>query len=72
MRTRFSVRDPSQVTGYAVALPGDTARTGAPVWFGGGKLAAELSLPKLRCRWEVTPTTPSLSPPVHRSRTERW
>jgi hypothetical protein len=51
VRTRFSTRDPGQVTGYAVALGGDTARGGEPVWFGGGKLAADLSLPKLRCRW---------------------
>ena len=51
VRTRISTRDPGQVTGYAVALDGDTARTGGPVWFGGGKLAADLTLPKLRCRW---------------------
>ena len=51
VRTRLSTRDPAQVTGYAVALDGDTARTGGPVWFGGGKLAADLTLPKLRCRW---------------------
>jgi hypothetical protein len=51
VRTRISTRDPGQVTGYAVALDGDTARAGGPVWFGGGKLAADLTLPKLRCRW---------------------
>jgi hypothetical protein len=51
IRTRHSSRDPGQVTGYAVALPGDTTRAGAPVWYGGGKLAADLSLPKLRRRW---------------------
>jgi hypothetical protein len=51
VRTRISTRDPGQVTGYAVALDGDTVRTGGPVWFGGGKLAADLTLPKLRCRW---------------------
>jgi hypothetical protein len=44
--------------GYAVALPGDTTREGAPVWFGGGKLAPDLTLPKLRCRWEPARTTP--------------
>jgi hypothetical protein len=55
VRTRLSTRDPGQVTGYAVALGGDTARGGGPVWFGGGKLAADLSLPKLRCRWTATP-----------------
>jgi len=43
--------DPGQVTGYAVALPGDATAAGKPVWFGGGKLAADLTLPKLRQRW---------------------
>ena len=51
VRTRLSTRHPGQVTGYAVALDGDTARAGGPVWFGGGKLAADLSLPKLPYRW---------------------
>ncbi|HEU5421684.1 MAG TPA: hypothetical protein VFV41_28660, partial [Streptosporangiaceae bacterium] len=51
VRTRHSSREPRQVTGYAVALPGDTTRAGDPVWYGGGKLAADLSLPKLRRRW---------------------
>ena len=44
-------RNPGQVTGYAVALPGDTAKDGGPVWYGGGKLAADLTWPKLRQRW---------------------
>ncbi len=35
VRKRFSTRNPGEVTGYAVALPHDTTRTGAPVWFGG-------------------------------------
>ncbi|MDX6390100.1 MAG: hypothetical protein QOJ73_1163 [Streptosporangiaceae bacterium] len=60
VRTRRSTRDPGQVTGYAVALGGDTAKGGGPVWFGGGKLAADLSLPKLRCRWTGTPSGPRL------------
>jgi len=58
VRTRFSVRDPGQVTGYAVALAGDTVRAGGAVWFGGGKLAADLSLPKLRCRWDGASPAP--------------
>ncbi len=58
VRTRLSTRDPGQVTGYAVALAGDTARAGGSVWFGGGKLAADLSLPKLRCRWDGAPAAP--------------
>ena len=44
-------RIPGQVTGYSVALPGDTTKDGGPVWYGGGKLAADLSWPKLRQRW---------------------
>ena len=51
VRKRFSQRDPAQVTGYAVAKPGHVNGQGGPVWFGGGKLAADLTLPKLRQRW---------------------
>jgi hypothetical protein len=51
VRIRQSARDPGQATGYAVALPGDATASGNPVWFGGGKLAADLTLPKLRQRW---------------------
>jgi hypothetical protein len=53
VRTRSSTRNPDQVTGYAVALPGDTTSFGKPVWYGGGKLAADLTLPKLRHRWRA-------------------
>src|SRR6266851_1305319 len=58
VRKRFSVKNPGEVTGYAVALPGDTSKDGGPVWYGGGKLAADLTLPKLRCRWTSPGTTP--------------
>jgi hypothetical protein len=51
VRLRYSTRNPGHVTGYAVALPGDTARNGEPVWYGGGKLAADLSWPRLIQRW---------------------
>jgi hypothetical protein len=53
VRKRFSTHNPGEITGYAVALPADTTRTGGPVWFGGGKLAADLTLPKLRSRWNA-------------------
>jgi hypothetical protein len=39
------------VTGYAVGLNGDTTADGEQVWYGGGKLAPDLSMPKLRRRW---------------------
>ncbi|WP_433474975.1 relaxase/mobilization nuclease domain-containing protein [Spirillospora sp. CA-142024] len=61
VRLRRSERDPGQVTGYAVALSGHRNAAGEPVWFGGGKLASDLSLPKLRCRWQA-PTTGPLQP----------
>jgi hypothetical protein len=51
VRLRHSTRNPGQVTGYAVGLAGHTARAGGVIWYGGGKLAADLSLPKLRTRW---------------------
>src|SRR5215469_13559483 len=50
-RRRFSAKDPGQVTGYSVALPGDLGTDGGPVWFSGGKLAADLTYPKLSTRW---------------------
>lgn len=57
IRKRSSADDPLQVIGYAVALPGDTAKDGSPVWYGGGKLGADLTLPRLRQRW----TQPSIA-----------
>lgn len=52
VRERMSERNPGEVTGYAVALP-DRYGTGAqPVWFGGGKLASDLTLPRLQRRWD--------------------
>jgi hypothetical protein len=51
VRLRFSVRTPGEVTGYAVAVPDYTNSEGAPIFFSGGKLADDLTLPKLRLRW---------------------
>jgi hypothetical protein len=57
VRLSYSTKNTGQVTGYAVALPGDTTRNGDPVWYGGGKLAADLSWPRLCQRW-TRPTRP--------------
>jgi hypothetical protein len=51
VRLRYSEHNPGQVTGYAVTMPGARTAAGDPVWFGGGKLAPDLTLPKLRLRW---------------------
>jgi hypothetical protein len=65
VRQRMSTRTPAEVTGYAVALAQHPSGTGGVVWFGGGKLAADLTLPKLRRRWD--PQTPSPPrPPAQR------
>jgi hypothetical protein len=50
-RQWYSTRAPGQVTGYAVALSGDTGKDGNPVWYSGGKLAPDLTWPKLTQRW---------------------
>jgi hypothetical protein len=51
VRLRYSEQNPGQVTGYAVALPDRSATPREPVWFGGGKLAPDLTLPKLQHRF---------------------
>lgn len=61
VRLRYSDRNAGEVTGYAVALTGDTAKNGQPVWYGGGKLAPDLTMPKLRRRWRQPATIPAIS-----------
>lgn len=51
VRTRNSTEQPGKTIGYAVALPAGQSKTGKEIWFGGGKLAPDLTLPKLRHRW---------------------
>jgi len=51
VRVRFSETSPGQVTGYAVSLPGHDGSDGEPLWYGGGRLSADLTLPRLRRRW---------------------
>ncbi|MBF9071815.1 relaxase/mobilization nuclease domain-containing protein [Streptacidiphilus fuscans] len=45
------------IGGYSVAVLGDTNAQGVPVWFAGRKLAADLSLPKIRARFDETEHT---------------
>jgi hypothetical protein len=52
MRPRFETGGQHQVVGYSVAVR--TPEGTAPIWFGGGKLAKDLTLPHLRQFWEVS------------------
>jgi len=52
VRERLSELNPGEVTGYAVALPDRYGTGAAPVFFGGGKLASDLTLPRLQRRWD--------------------
>jgi hypothetical protein len=51
VRLRHSAHNPGEVTGYAVGLDGDVSAAKNQIWYGGGKLAPDLTLPKLRRRW---------------------
>jgi hypothetical protein len=52
VRLRYSEINPGEVTGYTVAHPGYTEQDGSPRWYGGGRLAAGLTLPQLRRNWD--------------------
>lgn len=54
------------VLGYAA--PGYLTADGGPVWFSGGTLAPDLSLPKLVARWAAAPDPAAPIPPTSRER----
>jgi hypothetical protein len=56
IRKRFSIREPDQATGYAVGLSDDLNVAGEPIFYSGGKLASDLTLPQLRSRWQSDPS----------------
>jgi hypothetical protein len=53
VKLREDARQPGAITGYAVATPPQPGKP--PIFYSGGKLAADLSLPKLRQRWGTPP-----------------
>jgi Relaxase/Mobilisation nuclease domain len=50
VRPRFETGGQDAVVGYSVAMRTQDGET--PIWFGGGKLAKDLTLPSLRQFWE--------------------
>ncbi|XVU24203.1 relaxase/mobilization nuclease domain-containing protein [Actinoplanes sp. CA-054009] len=72
VKLRESTRQPGEVTGYAVALTGvHTAADGQPIYFSGGRLAPDLTLPKLRQRWGNPPLAGPQRSRVRVGRAER-
>jgi len=53
VRPRFAQGSKSLVEGFSVAVKPATADA-SPVWFGGGRLARDLTLPKLREAWDTS------------------
>jgi hypothetical protein len=64
VKLRESTINPGQTTGYAVGLPGHHTAAGTTIWYSGGRLAPDLTLPKLRHRWSTTDPNP---PPAART-----
>jgi hypothetical protein len=60
VKRRASTHNVDEWVGYAVALSTYTTSAGEPVWFSGGSLANDLTLPKLRQRW-ADPDSPARS-----------
>jgi hypothetical protein len=61
---RESELRPGERTGVKFALAADTSAGGGPVWFGGGRLAPDLTWPKLRSRWAAL-ALPGLGPELY-------
>jgi hypothetical protein len=61
IRPRYAEDSHERVVGYAVAerdgrqAYSNRTKQRGPVWFGGGKLASDLALPRLRERWQADP-----------------
>jgi hypothetical protein len=49
--SRVRLSPAGEPVGYSLATAGDVNAAGEPVWYGGGSLAKDLTLPKLGARW---------------------
>ncbi|MFB7740378.1 relaxase/mobilization nuclease domain-containing protein [Streptomyces sp. NPDC056112] len=62
VRVQQRIAPDGNVTGYSVALPGDRDGRQQPVWFSGSRLAADLSLPRVRERWQQAAAVQPIAP----------
>lgn len=72
VKLRHSQQDNNQITGYAVALADATTAGGDPIFYSGGKLAADLTLPKLRHRWQSAAATTWTAPETAAARGQAY
>jgi hypothetical protein len=54
VRPRYAEGGRSTVVGYSVGLPGPVSGPERAIWYGGGRLARDLTLPSLRATWQQT------------------
>ncbi|MFI8365268.1 relaxase/mobilization nuclease domain-containing protein [Streptomyces sp. NPDC085612] len=62
LRVKQRIAPDGAVTGYSVAMTGDRDGEEEPVWFPGTRLAPDLSLPRVRERWNAPVDTPRVAP----------
>ncbi|MEV6424973.1 mobilization protein [Streptomyces sp. NPDC051662] len=62
LRVKQRVAPDSRVTGYSVAMPGDRNPEQTPIWFSGARLAPDLSLPRVRERWNTAVPAQRVAP----------
>ncbi|MFI9155668.1 relaxase/mobilization nuclease domain-containing protein [Streptomyces sp. NPDC053367] len=62
VRVKQRVAPDGNVTGYSVAMPGDRDGGQHAVWFSGARLASDLSLPRVRERWQNPVRVPAVAP----------
>ncbi|MGV9277729.1 relaxase/mobilization nuclease domain-containing protein [Streptomyces griseosporeus] len=62
LRVQQRIAPDGNITGYSVALPGDRDGSQQPVWFSGSRLAADLSLPRVRERWQTGSAARPIAP----------
>ncbi|MFF8293601.1 relaxase/mobilization nuclease domain-containing protein [Streptomyces sp. NPDC016309] len=62
VRVNKRVAPDGNITGYSVAMPGDRDGGQHAVWFPGARLAADLSLPRVRERWSTSVSVPTSAP----------
>ncbi|MGW6588393.1 relaxase/mobilization nuclease domain-containing protein [Streptomyces globisporus] len=62
LRVKQRIAPDQKVTGYSVAMPGDRNPEQTPIWFSGARLAPDLTLPRVRERWNTPVPSQRVAP----------